>query len=381
MTTPKAMMMAGGTGGHIFPALAVADALKAKGWDVVWLGTPSGLESRLVPPHHIPMEWLSVSGLRGKSVTGLLGGIPKLVMALYQAIKIVKKHRPDVVVGFGGFVAFPGGLAAALMRRPLVIHEQNSIAGLTNRVLSLFACEVLTGFPDAFGHLGGNLLAKILPIPRRTTWTGNPVRNDVVNGLPPAQRFEHRQGPLRIVVVGGSQGARALNTIVPEAIALIPENVRPVVVHQAGAKLLDEMQDAYARHEVQAEVVPFIDDMAAALTQADLVICRAGALTVAELSAVGVASVLVPFPAAVDDHQTQNARFLSSAGAGILIPQNQFNAKDLAALIQSLDRSRLMMMAQAAKELGRIHATEDVLRVVMAQRHDADLMVGQGGHA
>jgi UDP-N-acetylglucosamine--N-acetylmuramyl-(pentapeptide) pyrophosphoryl-undecaprenol N-acetylglucosamine transferase len=371
---PRVLVMAGGTGGHIFPALAVARSLRDKGWDVTWLGTPAGLESQLVPPHQIPIEWLSVSGLRGKGLVGILLGIPRLIKAIYQAVRVVQNRQPDVVIGFGGFVSFPGGLASFLMRRPLVIHEQNSIAGLTNRMLSLFSREVLTGFPDAFGQPGGNWLARILPVPRHSTWTGNPVRQEVMNIPAPSERFANRQGALKLLVVGGSQGARALNTIVPEAVGRIPEARRPQILHQAGAKLLNEMQDAYQKLGVQADVVPFIDDMAKVLSEADLVICRAGALTVSELAAVGVGSILVPFPAAVDDHQTPNAQFLSSAGAGLLIDQKQLNAQDLAALIQSLDRPRLLLMAEAARHLGRVSATEDVAQVVIAQqRHSASL--------
>lgn len=378
-SVPRALIMAGGTGGHIFPALAVAGSLRMKGWEVSWLGTAAGMESRIVPEHHIPMHCLSVAGLRGKGSSGLFLGLPRLIAAIYQAIKVVKSQRPDVIVGFGGFVAFPGGLAAMLLKKPLVIHEQNAIAGLTNRVLSLFAREILTGFPDAFKKRGGNWLARILPEPRRSTWTGNPIRQDVLTSPEPAVRFADRQGALKVLVVGGSQGARALNAVVPEAIALIPVSERPIVTHQAGAKLLAEMQGAYQGLGVNAIVLPFIDDMAVALSDADLVICRAGALTVSELAAVGVASVLVPFPAAVDDHQTQNAQFLTTAGAGLLISQNQFNARDLAALIQSLDRSRLLMMAEAARSLRRNNATEDVVRVVLDQMQTARANLEQGG--
>jgi UDP-N-acetylglucosamine--N-acetylmuramyl-(pentapeptide) pyrophosphoryl-undecaprenol N-acetylglucosamine transferase len=381
LSAPRALIMAGGTGGHIFPALAVARSLRNKGWEVTWLGTTAGLESRLVPPHNIPIKWLSVSGLRGKGILGVALGVPRLIIAIYQAINVVKVLRPDVVVGFGGFVAFPGGLAAVLMGRPLVIHEQNSIAGLTNRVLSLFAREVLTGFPDAFRNRGSHFLARILPIPRCSTWTGNPVRQEVIDSPEPAQRFAHRQGPLKVLVVGGSQGARALNTIVPEAIALIANSNRPVITHQAGAKLLDEMQGAYKNLGVDATVLPFIDDMAQVLSDADLVICRAGALTVAELAAIGVGSVLVPFPAAVDDHQTHNAKFLSAAGAGLFIAQDQLNARDLADIIQSLDRNRLLMMAEAARGLGRINATEDVARMVIIQQQSALATLEQGEHS
>ena len=360
MNARTALLMAGGTGGHIFPALAVATRLRSRGWRVIWLGTRRGLESRLVPPHGIDIEWLSVAGLRGKGLPGLLAALPRLALAVFQAVRAVRRRRPDVVVGFGGFVAFPGGLAASLLRRPLVIHEQNSIAGLTNRLLALFAREVLAGFPDAFRNRGQNLLARLLPAPHKTTWTGNPVRSDLASIAPPGERFAGRAGALRILVVGGSQGARALNVTVPAAIALLPPDQRPRVVHQSGPKLHAEMRDAYAGLGIDAQVFPFIDDMASALADADLVICRSGALTVAELSAVGVASLLVPFPAAVDDHQTHNAQFLVDAGAAQLLPQSAFDATSLAQRLAGLDRVKLLAMALAARQLARPAAADHV---------------------
>lgn len=360
MSPRTALMMAGGTGGHIFPALAVAGQLRSRGWQVVWLGTRNGLESRLVPPHGFEIEWLSVAGLRGKGWLGLAAGIPRAVLALWQALRTVLRRRPDVVVGFGGFVSFPGGLAAALTRRPLLVHEQNSVAGLSNRILALLARDVVAGFPDAFRQRGGSPLARILPLPAHCHWSGNPVRSELTALAPPGERFAGRSGPLRLLVVGGSQGARALNRVVPQALALLPAAARPLVLHQAGPKLLDEMHDAYSRLGLQAEVRPFIDDMAQALAQADLVICRAGALTVAELCAVGVAALLVPFPSAVDDHQTGNGRFLVAAGAAELLPQSLLDARLLAGRIAALDRSRLLAMATAARALARPHAAREV---------------------
>ena len=360
MSAPVALMMAGGTGGHIFPALAVARQLRDRGWQVVWLGTRQGLESRLVPPHGIDIEWLSVAGLRGKGWLGLAAGLPRAVMALFQALRAVRIRRPDVVVGFGGFVSFPGGLAAALTRRPLLVHEQNSIAGLSNRVLALLARDVMAGFPDAFRQRGANPLARWLPRPAACHWTGNPVRAELAQLPPPADRFAGRHGPLRLLVIGGSQGARVLNTLLPAAIALLPVDRRPEVVHQTGPKLFDEMRDAYARLGLAADVRPFIDDMAQALADADLVVCRSGALTVAELCAVGVGSVLVPFAAAVDDHQTANGRFLVDAGAAEMYAQAGLQAATLAACLTRLDRSGLLRMAEAARTLARPGAAAEV---------------------
>lgn len=360
MNQRTAMVMAGGTGGHIFPALAVAERLRTRGWNVVWLGTHHGLESRLVPPHQIEIEWLSVAGLRGKGLATLLLALPRVALALWQALRAMQLRKPQIVLGFGGFVAFPGGIAAALLRRPLLIHEQNSIAGLTNRVLAIFACEVLAGFPDAFRAAGRNGLARLLPRHVVTRWTGNPVRTELTLIPAPGERFAERSGPLRILVVGGSQGARALNAVVPAAIARLPLAQRPLVLHQSGPKLYAEMQNAYAELGVDAEIRPFIDDMASALANADVVLCRAGALTVSELAAVGVGSILIPFPAAVDDHQTRNAQFLVDAGAAVLIPQQQLNAEDLAQRLLRLDRAALLRMATAAHALARPLAAEEV---------------------
>lgn len=364
--SPLALVMAGGTGGHIFPALAVARGLEARGWKVVWLGTPTGLEARLVPQAGMAMEWLRVTGLRGKGGLAILQGLIRLVGGLWGAVGAMRRRRPDVVIGFGGFVAFPGGVAAVLTGRPLLIHEQNAIAGLSNRLLALLARQVMTGFPDAFQHRGRHPLAKLLPVPRSATWTGNPVRQDLLNLPEPPLRFAGRGGPLRVLVIGGSQGARILNSVVPRAVGLLPIRHRPLIQHQAGEKLMAEMRGAYQAQGVDAEVLPFIEDMAEALASADLVICRAGALTIAELAAVGVGSVLVPFPAAVDDHQTMNARFLSEAGAGFLVPQNELTAQGLASLLQGLDRERLLQMANLARRFARPHAADEVIHAVLS---------------
>ena len=372
MSAPVALVMAGGTGGHIFPALAVSARLRQRGWRVVWLGTRAGLESRLVPPHSIDIEWLSVAGMRGKGLLQLLTAAPRLLLAIGQAMRVIRRQRPDVVLGFGGFVAFPGGLAATLLRRPLLIHEQNAVAGLTNRLLAQVAGCVLQAFPGAFDRRGRNPLGRRLPLPAAVSTTGNPVRDSMLLQPLPAERFSTRSGALQVLVLGGSQGARALNQVVPAALALLPAAQRPQVLHQAGARLIGEMRDAYVSQGIAATVVPFIDDVAAALADADLVICRAGALTVAELAAVGVASVLVPFPAAVDDHQTANAAYLAEAGAAVLQPQATLTADGLAALLLQFDRPRLLAMAACARALAHADATSEVVRHVdlLTAAHD-----------
>jgi len=363
--THTAIIMAGGTGGHVFPALSLADDLRAKGWRVVWLGTRAGIESRLVPEKGYLLETISMSGLRGKGMARVLSAPFMVLWACVQSLGVLLRHRPDVVVGFGGFAAFPGGLSAALLRRPLIIHEQNSIAGLTNRVLALFARRVLVGFPEAFGASSQNPFSRWLPKPRHVEWVGNPVRESITALAPPAQRYAGRSGALRILVLGGSQGARALNTLIPQALGLIPAQSRPMVVHQGGARMQEELVQAYAQYGVAADLRPFIDDMAQAYRECDVVICRSGALTIAELAAAGVASILVPFPSAVDDHQTANARFLEQGGAAWLIPQKQLQAADLAQRLQSLTRAGLQAMAQAARALAKPDATAQAANICL----------------
>src|SRR5512139_1229974 len=323
------MIMAGGTGGHVFPALAVADALRANGWRVVWLGNPDGMEATLVPKHGYELRPVTFGGLRGKGlVTKLLLPL-NLLRAFWQSLAAVRSVRPNVVLGMGGYITFPGGMMAALVGRPLAIHEQNSIAGLANKVLAGVADRVLTGFPD------------VLP---KSSFTGNPVRDEIAAVPTPAERMRGRSGPLKVLVVGGSLGAAALNEIVPKALALFARAERPEVTHQSGTKQLDALKANYAAAGVLANAVAFIDDMAHAYADADLVVCRAGALTVAELAAAGVASVLVPFPHAVDDHQTTNARYLADRGAAVLVPQRDLTPERLAELIRSLDRPMLLEM-------------------------------------
>ena len=342
------LIMAGGTGGHIFPALAVADILRAQGWLVTWLGAPNSMEAELVPKHGYNMAWVRFSGVRGKGLLRKLLLPFNLLVALWQSAAAIFRYRPDVVLGMGGYITFPGGMMAALLRRPLAIHEQNSIAGLSNKALARIAQKVLSGFPD------------VLP---KEAWCGNPVRGDIA-GLPdPQTRYAARSGKLNVLVVGGSLGAKAINEILPQALAQLPEDLRPNVLHQTGKQHFEAVQELYRQVGVQADLRPFLDDMAACYADADVVVCRAGALTVAELAAAGVASILVPLPFAVDDHQTHNARFLSECGAAILLPQGELTAEKLAQLLRELNREKLLAMAQQARNVAKPDAAQRVAQV------------------
>ena len=347
------MIMAGGTGGHIFPALAVAEQLRAHGWNIVWLGSRAGMEATLVPPRGHRMVWISMSGVRRNGVLRLLALPLRLMIACWQSARAIFAHRPDVVLGMGGYVSFPGGVMAALLQRPLAIHEQNAVAGLANRVLARLAARVLTGFPDTFGK-------RIKAI-----YTGNPVRAEIAALSAAEARYGARSGPLRLTVIGGSLGAQALNETVPQAIALLAVTERPQVSHQTGRLQCTEVQAAYARLNISAEVCAFIDDMVTCYAQSDLVICRAGASTIAELAAAGVASILVPYPHAVDDHQTRNARFLTERGAALLLPQHELTAERLAQLLRGYTREALCAMAQRAREIGKPEATRSVAQACM----------------
>ena len=338
----SALVMAGGTGGHIFPGLAVAQALRHAGWHVRWLGAPDSMESRIVPPRGFAMELIDFQGVRGKGRLALLAAPWRLARACWQSLALLRRLRPSVVVGLGGYISLPAGLVAALLRIPLVLHEQNAVAGLANRMLARLAQRVFSAYPDT------------LPAAR---WVGNPLREEFLQQAVPAQRFAGRSGPLRLLVIGGSLGARALNTVVPQALALMDAAQRPIVVHQSGEKQIDELRSNYAAAGIQATLTPFIDNTAQAFADADLVLCRAGASTVTEVAAVGAAAVFVPFPFAVDDHQTHNARFLVDAGGGWLLPQPQLSAAHLAQMLQTLDRSALLQRAQAAKAMGKTQAT------------------------
>ncbi|HET6718636.1 MAG TPA: undecaprenyldiphospho-muramoylpentapeptide beta-N-acetylglucosaminyltransferase [Rhodocyclaceae bacterium] len=347
---PKTLLvMAGGTGGHIMPALAVAEVLRSEGWRVVWMGNQDAMEGRLVPARGFETVWIRFGALRGKGLLRLFMLPLNLLRGFWQAAAAIRRVRPDVVLGLGGYVTFPGGMMAALLGRPLVIHEQNSIAGLANRVLAGVSDRVLCGFPEALG--------------KKSRWVGNPVRAEICAIEAPAKRWTNRRGPLSVLVVGGSLGATALNDTVPKALALLPADQRPRVRHQAGGKHLDRLQKNYADAAVSAECVDFIDNMAAAYADADVVICRSGALTVAELAAAGCASVLVPFPFAVDDHQTGNAKFLSDHGAAVLLPQDEMNPETLATLLRNFKRETLLGMAEKARGLAKPEATADVARI------------------
>lgn len=347
------LVMAGGTGGHVFPALAVADVLRAAGHRVVWLGTRQGIEARVVPAAGIEIEWLPVSGLRGKGKLALLLAPFRLVRAGLAALRIFHRVQPAVVLGMGGFASGPGGVVARLLHRPLVIHEQNAIAGFTNRVLARIAQRVLVAFPDTLHDVA------------REEVVGNPVRDSVVALDTPAARFAERAGPFRILVLGGSLGARALNELVPLAIA---ESGIPVdVLHQSGRGDPESVRAAYASRNINATVQPFIEDMAGAYAWADFAVCRAGAMTVFELAAAGLGSALVPFPHAVDDHQTFNARYLADADAAIIVQERDMTTASLAAIIrETASRDRLLAMAENARRKARPQATRDVADACMA---------------
>ncbi|MDE1942232.1 MAG: undecaprenyldiphospho-muramoylpentapeptide beta-N-acetylglucosaminyltransferase [Betaproteobacteria bacterium] len=355
-----ALIMAGGTGGHVFPALALARLLRTDGWRVVWLGTRQGMESHLVPQQGFTLEVVSMGGLRGKGLWRVLSAPWMVFVACLQSMAILLRHRPDVVVGFGGFASFPGGLSAALLQKPLVLHEQNAVAGLANRVLARFARRVFEGFPGSFKAPSGHPLARVLGAPRDVHWVGNPVRPEILELPPPAMRFAGRSGVLKILVLGGSQGASALNVLIPRALALIPQESRPQVVHQGGARMMPALEEAYREHGVTGDLRPFIDDMAAAYARCDLVICRAGALTVAELAAAGIGSLLVPYPHAVDDHQTANARFMEARGAAYLMPQTRLDPEQLARWLCQETREGLLAMAEAARAVAKPQATTSV---------------------
>ena len=348
MNSRTIMIMAGGTGGHVMPGLAVAAEMRARDWRVVWLGNPSGMEAALVPKHGIPLHGVRVGGVRGKGLATRLMLPFRLLRAFGDSLRALRATRPAVVLGMGGYVAFPGGMMASLLRRPLVVHEQNSVAGLTNRLLARVAVRVLEAFP---GTLPG------------AQCTGNPLRSAMLRDDSPQARYAQRTGPLRLLVVGGSLGAQALNDAVPAALALLPARDRPEVVHQSGRGHREALEARYRELGVAATVVEFIDDMAHAYAQADLLICRAGAMTVAEIAAIGVASVLVPFPHAVDDHQTGNARFLSSNEAAVLMPQADLNPQRLADLVAGFDRATLAAMAGRARALARPDAARRVADV------------------
>lgn len=338
MDVRPVLIMAGGTGGHVFPALAVADELRLRGVPVIWLGTKAGIEARLVPQAGYPIEWMSITGLRGKSAITLLLAPLRLALACWQALTVLFRKKPCAVLGMGGFASGPGGLMAWLIRKPLLVHEQNAIPGLTNKVLAKFSTVALQAFPAVFKH---------------ATTTGNPVRKSICEIEAPENRFINHTGRLRLLVIGGSLGAVKLNEIIPVALAGIDESIRPEVIHQTGLKNIESANECYAQVNVEAKVEAFIDDMAGAYEWADLVICRSGAMTVFELAAVGIGSILVPYPHAVDDHQTHNAYYLEKAGAAIIKQQDDLTTDWLVTTIKdfSSNREKLLNMSIAARKL------------------------------
>jgi UDP-N-acetylglucosamine--N-acetylmuramyl-(pentapeptide) pyrophosphoryl-undecaprenol N-acetylglucosamine transferase len=355
------LIMAGGTGGHVFPALAVAKVLRERGVAVVWLGVPGSMESRLVPAQGFPIEWVRVAGIRGKGLLTWLLAPWRIANAVAQAIGVLRRVKPRSVLGAGGYVSGPGGIAAWLLRIPLLIHEQNAIAGMTNRWLARLATQVLQAFPGSFG-------------PRVHAGTiGNPVREDIAALAAPAQRFAARDARARLLIFGGSQGAQRLNTVLPQALARIAPASRPQVLHQSGARGLEATRAAYVEAKVEAEVLPFIDDMAKTYAWADLAVCRAGAMTVAELQAAGLGAIFVPLPIATDDHQTKNAAVMVGVGAARIIQERDLTPETLSDILAELtaDRARLLKMAEAAR----------AARVTDAAARLADLVMAAGVHA
>jgi UDP-N-acetylglucosamine--N-acetylmuramyl-(pentapeptide) pyrophosphoryl-undecaprenol N-acetylglucosamine transferase len=341
-----ALIMAGGTGGHIFPGLAVAEALRARGWQVQWLGAPDSMESRLVPPRGFILNTIDFAGVRGKGTLTLVLLPLRLLKAFWQSIQVIRRVKPHVLVGLGGYISFPGGMMAVLMGKPLILHEQNSVAGMANKVLASVADKVFTAFPDVF---------------TKAEWVGNPLREEFLRQVDPDVRFAGRAKPLNLLVIGGSLGAKALNEIVPQAIALLPLESRPTIIHQSGEKQIDALRANYAAAGVEATLTPFIDNTADAFAYADLIVCRAGASTVTEIAAVGAAALFVPFPSAVDDHQTKNAQFLSNQDAAQLVQQKDLNPQWLADMIKNLELSDLLSTARKAKKMQKLDATEAVV--------------------
>ncbi len=355
------LIMAGGTGGHVFPALAVAKVLRERGIAVVWLGVPGGMESRLVPAQGFPIEWIRVAGIRGKGVLTWLLAPLRIANGVTQAMRVLRRVKPRSVLGAGGYVSGPGGIAAWLMRIPLLIHEQNAIAGMTNRWLARLATQVLEAFPGSFGSR-----AHVRTI-------GNPVREDIAAIAAPAQRFAGRESRARLLICGGSQGAQRLNAVLPQALALLKPQERPQVLHQTGERGFESTRAAYVTAKVEAQVLPFIDDMAKSYAWADLAVCRAGAMTVAELQAAGLGAIFIPLPIATDDHQTKNAAVMVGAGAARIVQQGDLTPERLSGIIGELiaDRSKLLNMAEAAR----------AARITDAAATLADLCMAAGAHA
>ena len=349
----RLMIMAAGTGGHIFPGLAIAQTMRARGWEVSWLGTATGMEQDLVPKHGIAMDSIDFTGMRGKGLKHTVAGGFKMLKAFADCFAFVGRRKPDVVMGMGGYVTVPGGLMSRLRGVPLVLVNADAALLLSNKTLVPFAQKVCFGFPANFGRAAAKAVV-----------TGNPVRQEILEMAEPAQRFAGREGPLRILVVGGSLGAKALNDNLPAALALIPAVQRPQVTHQSGKKNIDALRASYAQAGVEADVVDFIDDMAAAYSAADLVICRAGAITLSELTAAGVASVLVPLVASTTSHQRDNAKWMAKQNAAIHMPQTEMTAQSLATLLETLTRGACQAMAEAARGAGKRDANSAIASVL-----------------
>ena len=349
----RLMIMAAGTGGHIFPGIAIARTMQERGWEVSWLGTANGMEQDLVPKAGIAIDTIDFHGLRGKGLQHTLQGAFKLTASFVTCLRYIGQRKPDVVLGMGGYVCVPGGMMARLRRVPLVLVNADAALLLSNKTLTPLAQRVLFGFPADFGRAAGKAMV-----------TGNPVRQEILDMAAPQPRFAGREGALRILVVGGSLGAKVLNDSIPAALALLPEATRPLVTHQSGKKNIDALRESYAKAGVKADVVDFIDDMAAAYAKADLVICRAGAITVSELTAAGVASVLVPFVATTTSHQRDNAKWMASQNAAIHMPQTELSAASMAKLLESLDRAKCLGMAEAALAVGKRNANEAIAEVL-----------------
>ena len=365
------LIMAAGTGGHIFPGLAIARELASRGWRVHWMGTPRGMENRLVAEAGYPMATVNMAGIRGKGLTSWLTLPVRLAVALWQASAALVRVRPDVVLSMGGYVAFPGGLMAALLRKPLVVHEPGAVAGITNRALAVFADRVIAGMEGAFDRPVAQRWANRLPRPKRVAVLGTPVREDIAAIAPPEQRYAGREGRLRLLVVGGSLGAQTMNDLVLAALASLGPEERPQVVHQAGEKLYEGLRDAYAKAGVDGEILPFVSDMAARYAWCDVLICRSGAITVAEISAAGVAAILFPLPWFVADEQAANAAFLADREAGIAMKQLATTPESLAAVIRGLTRVKLLAMASAARKLGKPDATRRCADLCSEMAHAA----------
>jgi UDP-N-acetylglucosamine--N-acetylmuramyl-(pentapeptide) pyrophosphoryl-undecaprenol N-acetylglucosamine transferase len=357
MARKTALIMAAGTGGHIFPGIAIARELEKQGFAIVWLATPNGMEHKLVAAAGYPIEVVAMTGVHSKGLMAWLSLPFRLLRAFWQSFAIIRRVKPNVVVSMGGYIAFPGGVIAAMLGKPLVVHEPGAHAGLTNRALALFADRVLVGFPESFNQKPKNAIAAMLPKPKNLEWLGTPVRDDILKIATPDTRMANRSGPIRLLIVGGSLGAATMSALVVAALKLMPTGSRPEVIHQSGEKNYAELVELYKSSNVNADVRAFIDDMAAVYSWCDVLVCRSGAITVAEIAAVGLASILIPLPWFVAEEQMANAKFLADRNAGILVSQNDETAEGLAQKMVSITRAKANEMANIARGLGKPNAT------------------------